>query len=233
MRAKAVVSLGAGVIASLLAFAPPAAPDARSALEAQPKGWVDITPGARLEGWTRVPIKSDLHRDVEVWKIDRKAGLIHCDGQLPAGGGAGKDGSHEMLRYDRELGDFLFHVEWRFVDPQRTGWNSGVFARTSADATIWHQAQTGNASGGYWFGDTPDESGNPVRRKVDAREMRVKPAGEWNTFEITARGDKLSLWANGAVVSEWEGLRVRRGHIGVEAEFHQVEFRNLKLKELK
>jgi len=61
----------------------------------------------------------------------------------------------------------------------------------------------------------------------------VKPAGEWNTYEITGKGDRLILWVNGAVVSELTGLRVRRGRIGLEAELHHMEFRNLKVKELK
>jgi hypothetical protein len=34
------------------------------------------------------------------------------------------------------------------------------------------------------------------------------------------------------VVSEWQGLRVPRGHVGLEAELHHIEFRNLKLKQL-
>jgi hypothetical protein len=218
-----------------------------SALEADPKGWVDILPGPRLEGWTRVPVKSVLNASTEVWKADRKGGVLRCFGHLPAGGD--KPGSHEFLRYDRELGDFVFHVEWRFVDDQSAGagkeprteprkgkskgWNSGVYARNNADATVWHQAQTGDASGGFWFGDSPDETGKVVRRKLDAREARVRPAGEWNTFEITARGDTLTLWVNGAVTSVWTGLRVPRGFIGLEAEYHPVEFRRLRLKVLK
>jgi hypothetical protein len=137
-----------------------------------------------------------------------------------------------MLLYDKELGDFIFHVEWRFTDPKRAGWNSGIYARARADGTVWHQAQVGNASGGNLFGDTPDETGKVVRRKTEAREARVKPAGEWNTYEITARGDTLTVWVNGAVVSEMKDVRVPRGHVGLEAEFHHVEFRNLKVKEL-
>jgi len=63
-------------------------------------------------------------------------------------------------------------------------------------------------------------------------EQRVRPAGLWNTYELTAQGDRLTLWVNGAITSELSGLQVRRGHVGLEAELHHIEFRNLMLKEL-
>ena len=59
-------------------------------------------------------------------------------------------------RWNKEFGDCVFHVEWKFT-PIANGkrYNSGIFVRNSEDATIWHQAQTGDASGGFLFGDTP------------------------------------------------------------------------------
>jgi hypothetical protein len=224
-----------------------AMPDSdRSALATQPGGWVDITPGPGLAGWSRIaPVST---RGVEarvdpaqaVWVVDRKTGVVDCRGHLPPPlpGAKGKDGtpakggSHEMLSYDQEVGDFIFHVEWRFTDPQRPGWNAGVYARCNKEGTVWHQAQVGGVGAGYWFGDTLDRAGKIVRQRVDAREARVKPAGQWNTYEITGHGDKLSLWVNGAVVSEWQGLQVPRGRVGLEAELHHIEFRNLRLKRL-
>jgi hypothetical protein len=198
----------------------------RSALETQPGGWTDIMPGPGLAGWTRLePISTrgvvaKVHPEREVWVVDRKAGILDCRGHLPPAPAGGKAGSHEMLSHDRELGDFVFHVEWRFTDPARPGWNAGVYARASRDGKVWHQAQVGGVKAGYWFGDTPDGKGAIVRQQFEAREARVKPPGEWNTYEITARGPRMTLWVNGAVVAEWSGLRVLRGHVGLEAELH-------------
>jgi hypothetical protein len=236
-------------LAALLS--PPAAPEAPSALTSQPGGWKDILPGPGLAGWTRVaPIStsgvlSHVDPKLEVWAPDRKTGTLQCRGHLPPPkpGQLGKDGkpdrggSHEMLRYDKPLGDFIFHVEWRFADPARSGvskgWNAGVYARVNDAATVWHQAAVGAGPTTNWFGDTPDETGKIARRKLDPGAPRVKPPGQWNVYEITARGDRLSLWVNGAVVSEWTGLRVPRGHVGLEAELYEIEFRNLRLKELR
>ena len=59
-----------------------------------------------------------------------------------------------------------------------------------------------------------------------------KPAGEWNTYEIRAEGDKLTLDINGAVTSEVTGCSLRKGYIGLEAEYHEIAFRSIKLKPL-
>jgi hypothetical protein len=204
-----------------------------SALASNPRGWKDILPPANLAGWTRFPLRTEVRADLEVWKVDRKAGLLLCQADLPEVPPPGRAGSHEMLRFDRELGDFIWHLEWRFLDPAKRGWNSGIYARISPDRRFWHQAQVGNASGGYWFGYIPEGQDGMLRKSLTPLSQRVKPVGEWNSYEITARGDKLTLWVNGAVTSEWEGVAYRRGHIGLEGEFHRIEFRNMKLKELR
>jgi hypothetical protein len=226
-----------GPLAALAQVAPgeaAAVPETPSALESQPRGWKDILPGNKLAGWTRFPLRTEVRPELDVWKVDRKAGLLLCQADLPEVPAPARSGSHEMLRYDRELGDFIWHVEWRFLDPAKRGWNSGIYARIAPDRRFWHQAQVGNASGGYWFGYVPDGPDGMIRKQLSPpRAERVKPVGEWNSYEITARGDKLTLWVNGAVTSEWEGVAPLRGHIGLEGEFHRVEFRNMKLKELR
>jgi len=232
------MSLAVAWLLGLLA-ATPVPQDQPSALTRDPKGWVDILPGTKLKGWSRVApissrgVKSLVNPDLELWIPDRKSGVLECRGHLPLQAPpGGKPGSHEMLRHEQDLGDFIFHVEWRFKDPARTGWNAGVYARVNEAADIWHQAQVGGGPTTYWFADTPDASGKIGRIKDDSVEKRVKPPGQWNVYEITGRGDTLILWANGAVVSQLKGLRVQRGRVGLEAELHHIEFRNLKLKRL-
>jgi hypothetical protein len=63
-------------------------------------------------------------------------------------------------------------------------------------------------------------------------ENRVKPAGDWNRYEITVRGDRIALAVNGAVVSEHAGAGLRRGYIGLEAEGYEITFRKLLLTPL-
>ncbi len=193
-----------------------------SALQADPAGWVDIMPGADLTGWTRVPWKGVESVPEIQWHP--AAGQLVCDG----------DKGHEWLLLDRELGNYILHVEWRFTPRENeTRYNSGIGVRLSRYAEIWHQAQT-TLAGGYLIGDTVvDGSIQRVNLRDQMKENRVKPAGEWNVYEVRSEGDTLSLWVNGAPVSEWNDPLIRKGYIALEAEGFEITFRNLKLKELR
>jgi dienelactone hydrolase len=198
-----------------------------SALERDPHGWTDLLAkaGPKLEGWARGPLPAQAKlRPVSQWTLDAATGYLVCQG----------DGGHEWLRWNQELGDFIYHVEWRFTPiPGKKGYNSGVYARNSADARIYHQAQTGDGSGGYLFGTT-ESKGMPKRFSLAKQQSasRVKPAGEWNTFEIDCRGQDMTLWVNGAVANRWNDCEVKKGHVGLEAEGWRIEFRNVKVKPL-
>src|SRR5579872_919054 len=187
--------------------------------------WQDLMPDPSLAGWTRITIPPGGEvTPGEHWKVDTSTHTLLCYG----------DQKHEWLRYDRELADFELHVEWRFTPKEgNPHYNSGVFARTNADGSLWHQAQAGLA-GGYWFGETMVDG---LKKRLDFRhqmtENRVKPAGEWNTYDIQAVGPKLTLSVNGDVVSTWDDPSMLKGYIGLESEGYQIEFRNLKLKVVK
>jgi hypothetical protein len=203
----------------------------RSALESDPAGWVDLIAERSLKNWVRVPmgpvgtLPAGKAEEPSPWAVNAAGDTLACDGAAAG---------HEMLRLRTEHADFILHVEWRFTklegDPP---YNSGVFVRTAADATTWIQAQTG-AAGGYLFGSYP--SGGAVKRfnlRPQMTENRVKPAGEWNVYEIRADGKALSLWVNGAIVNQYDECEALSGHVGLEAEGYRIEFRNVKLKALR
>lgn len=152
--------------------------------------------------------------------------MLICDG----------DGGHDMLLCDREFGDAIFHLEFRYTKVEgKTGYNSGAYIRNSKDGAIWHQAQFGDGKDGFLFGETPGADGRKkfFNTRKDVTDGRVKPAGEWNTLEITARGRTLTLWVNGAVTATFGECGAARGLVGVEGEGYRIEFRNLKVKELR
>ncbi len=214
-------------LASLLPAPAGEQKETKSALEADPRGWLDLLPGKDLGGWKRVPIPpgGKLNKR-NPWSVDRDTGMLLCDGV----------GIHEMLLYDKEFADGIFHVEWRFkkLEGKKGGYNSGVYVRNSADGKVWHQAQVGSKNVGYLFGKTL-VNGKMVgipQNKLKGPQ-RGKEAGEWNTFEVACKGKTMTLWVNGAVTAVWDGCQVHAGHLGLEAEGYSIEFKNLKFKELK
>jgi hypothetical protein len=202
------------------------AAETKSALESDPEGWADIMPQPDLKGWYRVPVPPTGKLGREQWHVDTAQNVLICDG----------DGGHDMLLLDKEIGDAVFHFEVRYTRIEgKTGYNSGAYVRNSKDGAIWHQAQFGDAKDGFLFGVTPTDGAKPkfFTLKNDVKDSRVKPAGEWNTLEVTARGKTLTLWVNGAVTCEFKDCGQPEGRLGLEGEGYQVEFRNLKLKLLK
>jgi len=189
----------------------------------QTAGTVDLMPDASLHGWTRIPIPpTDGLQPKMQWHVDTAQHALVCTG----------DGGHEWLRYDKELGDFILEVDWRFTPraPDEKRYNSGIGMRLSQYGEIWYQAQTG-LSGGYLFGNNiADGIIQRFNLSKEMKENRVKAAGEWNHYEVRAQGPRLTLAVNGAVVSELPNCGLRRGYIGLEAEHYEVTFRNLKLR---
>lgn len=190
---------------------------------AQPAEWLDLLPEESLKGWTRIPIPAiDGLKPIQQWRVDRQQQALICDGK----------GGHEWLRYDREVGNFVLQVDWRFT-PRTEGelrYNSGIGVRLSKWGEIWYQAQTG-ITGGFIFGQNFVEGAlKSFNLSKQMTENRVKAPGEWNHYEITAKDDNLKLAVNGALVSELTGVGLKRGYIGLEAEGYEITFRNIKLK---
>jgi hypothetical protein len=195
------------------------------AVWAQGDGWKNIAPDASFSGWTRISIPPGTAvSQPSQWKVDAAAGTLVCEG----------NGGHEMLRYDTPYKDVVLHVEWKFtrLPDEKARYNSGVFIRNDAQGVIWHQAQT-ELAGGYLFGNTPV---NGVLQRFNLRpqmiENRVKPAGEWNVYDITAQGRVISLSVNGKLVSEYTQTEVPEGYLALEAEGYRIEFRDIRVKPL-
>jgi hypothetical protein len=83
---------------------------------------------------------------------------------------------------------------------------------------------------------------------VPPSQRASKPAGEWNTMEIRAEGRQVVVVLNGkkivdadldrclkdaAVAKEHLGLSRTGGKIGLQSHSDRVDFRNLRIKELK
>lgn len=184
---------------------------------------ISMFPKDIQHAWTRVAIPpSHPLSPTDQWHINPRAREIACDGNQ----------GHEWLRFNRELANFDFKVDWRFTPVAgTTKYNSGVFFRNSQDGTIWHQAQT-SLAGGYIFAETPvDGKLTRVNLQKEMTENRIKPAGQWNDYDIHCVGGACTLAVNGQVVNTLH-ISVDKGYVGLEAEGYPITFRHFHLQQL-
>jgi 3-keto-disaccharide hydrolase len=94
--------------------------------------------------------------------------------------------SGENLVTDRTFTDFKLHVEFRFSK----GSNSGIYLRGR------HEVQVEDD-----YGLEPlDDRFAGVYGFLEPNAMAAKPAGEWNTYDITLIGRRITVVANGLQV---------------------------------
>jgi len=154
-----------------------------------------------------------------------KDGIIHITGQ-PFG----------YMRTKKQYSDYLLHVEWRWPGEPT---NSGIFVHVQKPDTIWPkciecQLKAGSAGdmvcmNGSDMNERTDKSKRVVTKLAESSE---KPAGEWNTAEITCSGDKINIVINGVQQNRGTGLNITGGHICLQSEGGPIEFRNVWLQPL-
>jgi len=157
-------------------------------------------------------------------------------------------GGPGLLWYtEEEFADFILRVDWRVSSMED---NSGIFLRfpalgSSDPANDWQVA----VGKGYevqiderGFDPEANTSGSPLHRTgavykfAPALTQPSLPIGQWNTFEIEARGQALTVKLNGETVSNLmgDGSRPLKGHIGLQNHHAgaRVQFRNVRIKRL-
>jgi hypothetical protein len=240
----------------LALLAPMLAAAASPPRAALPTGFVSLFNGRDLSGW-KIPVGDNGH-----WKV--LDGVIDYDARSEAP--AGK----QDLWTEKDYGDFVLRIDWRIKETagltpmpdvlpsgdyrlgpdgkpimtERPNADSGIYLRglKKAQLNIWCWPIGSGEVHGYMV----DKSQPPeVRAGVVPKVRADNPVGEWNTFEITLRGDRLTLLLNGKLVLENAQLPgvPPRGPIGLQhhggfangkykAASSLMQFRNIMIKEL-
>jgi len=168
----------------------------------------------------------------DVWSIDDD-GVLICKG-MPLG----------YLYTKREYANFVLKLDWRWPTGKKPG-NGGVLIRMTGEHRIWPksiEAQL-NASqaGDFWGLDGYNLSGPTERMKTAKHEQFGKltnlkktedmenPPGEWNSYEIIAEGDTVTLIINGWQVNKATGCDLSPGRICLTSEGDEIHFRNVEI----
>ena len=185
--------------------------------------------GKNLEGWTYHLDDANVKME-EVWSV--ADGVLSCKGR-PVG---------YLRTIKGDFHDYVLTLEWRWP-PGTAGGNNGVLVHTSTPGAlgVWPksievQLAKDNA-GDFWVIGTELDVPNEAERKKGRRHLNLtddseKPLGEWNTMEITCRGDEVLVKVNGTLVNHATNCNVTQGAISLQSEGAPIEYRNILLRPL-
>jgi hypothetical protein len=229
-----------------------------SAKEEAPEGFTPLFNGKDLSGWN-VPPGDNGH-----WKV--VDGVIDYDAQSEGKG-------DKCLWTEKSYRDFVLRIDWKLkkepgfvhrvpvilpdgshkkgadgkeVTEEIDDADSGVYLRGSSKSqvNIWMWPIGSGEVYGY---RTDPKMPAEVRAAVTPKKHADKPRGEWNTFEITMKGDRLWVKLNGEEVITnaqlprvpKEGRLALQHHGGINPKTGKwagppsiVQFRNISIKEL-
>ena len=141
------------------------------------------------------------------WKV--KDGLIYLTG-----------GGQPHLATDREYADFELRLQWRAL---RDPYNSGLYVRSGRNVGA-NQINLAQSDAGHLMGGAKGGKAVPQLQK---------DPGEWNDWRVLAVGEHVTLWCNGKKAWEVSGFKTKRGYIGLQAEGAAIDFKNIRIKELR
>ncbi len=187
-----------------------------------------------LGGWEHFLVDPDVKME-DVWSV--QDGILVCKGE-PMG----------YLCTKKEFENFKLIVEWRWA-PGKPAGNSGVLLRITGKPMalpkcVEAQLKSGS-EGDIWAFQGYQVKGDADRfKEINSPKIgkfvglgkikgNEKEPGEWNKYEITLDGDKLTLIVNGEKVNEAHGCDLGAGKIGFQSEGGEIHFRTIELVPLK
>jgi hypothetical protein len=229
-----------------------------SAQEKDADGFVSLFNGKDFTNW-KVPAGDNGH-----WKV--------LDGVIDYDAASESPERDKSLWSEKEYGDFVLKVDWRIKETPYVNPNvyvilpdgthkrdekgqeikqalpdsdSGVYLRGSGtyQVNIWCWPI---GSGEVYSVRRNDKLPPEVRAGVTPKKKADKPIGEWNSFEITVKGDRLWVKLNGeevitnallpGIASKGKIALQHHGSKNKDGKWTSppalVQFRNLKIKEL-
>lgn len=198
------------------------------AFAATEKGFTPLFDGKTLNGWKLVGGKGPGYVVEE--------GKIVC----PADGGGN-------LFTEKEYDNFVLRFEFRLTEGANNG--IGIRAPLEGDAAYkGMEIQVLDDGAPVYQGKLhPAQYHGSIYDVIPAKQGFKKPTGEWNREEISAKGRRITVTLNGHVIVDADldsvkdpevlkrhpGLARTTGHIGFLGHGTKVEFRNIRVKELK
>lgn len=110
------------------------------------------------------------------------------------------------------------------VEVQMNSGHAGDFWCIIENIKVPDMASRRNGEPDTWTGQEGDN-----RRIQNLTDDSENPVGEWNAMTIECFEDKVRVWVNGDLVNDGYDMTATDGHIAIQAEGVEVEFRKLDL----
>ena len=130
------------------------------------------------------------------------------------------------LRSQHHYKDFHLHVEWKAL--QAEGYDAGIYLRAQQEGAPF-------PAEGYQVNLLQGREGHISNLPGAETSGLIKPAGEWNSFDIRVIGDRVRLAINGKPAYEVGGMEISNGYIGLQVEVPkggQFYLKNIQVTEL-
>lgn len=166
-------------------------------------GWITLFDGSNLDNWYTIGNAN--------WRL--------IDGVVQADKGNGH------LVSKNSFTDFQLRAEF-WVDADA---NSGIFIRCTDPQKV------GNATGYEVniYDKRPDPAyGTGAIVNVAKASPMLKAAGQWNVYEITARGSQFTATLNGIQTAQGQDGKFRSGRISLQYGAGVVKFRKVQIRPL-
>ena len=153
---------------------------------------------------------------------------------IPRPGEEGWKRYGDYLTTDREYGNFVLDLEFKFNEKG----NSGVFMRVGDledHVNSGFEVQILDTHGKAEVGH--HDCGGVIRTAAPSKNM-VKPAGEWNRYVISLIDSELKVKLNGEEIIDLDLSRSAmkdrpmRGYISFQDEAKRIWYRNVRIAEL-
>jgi hypothetical protein len=146
-----------------------------------------------------------------------------------------------------EYSDFTLRFEFKLTPGANNG--LGIRAPLTGDAAyVGMEIQILDDSHPKYAGLQPYQFHGSIYGTVPAKRDCLKPIGEWNSEEVTAKGRQVTVKVNGKTIVDADidkastpetmdhrahpGLKRDKGHIGFLGHGDYLEFRNIRIKRL-
>jgi len=163
------------------------------------------------------------------------------DGVIISPPNAGND-----LVTDGEFSNFILRLEFKLTPAANNGIGIRVPMETNDLTYAGNEVQILDDTAPEYVHLEPGQYCGSLYKIFAAKRGALKPVGKWNEYEITADGTRIKVVLNGetivdgdmSTVKDPEILRIHygmlrpRGHIALLGHWSQVEFRNLRIREL-